>query len=48
MDNGGLTCFDLYGQTAIVRCINATVSLQRADIDAATGSLPPNLEASFT
>ena len=48
MDNGGLTCFDFYGQTAIVRCINATVSLQRADIDAATGSLPPNPEASFT
>ncbi len=34
IDNGSSTCVDLYGTTAIIRCVNATTALTRADIDA--------------
>ena len=34
IDNGSSTCVDLYGTTPIIRCVNATTALARADIEA--------------
>ena len=34
IDNGSSTCVDLYGTTPIIRCVNATTALSRADIEA--------------
>jgi 2,3-bisphosphoglycerate-dependent phosphoglycerate mutase/probable phosphoglycerate mutase len=34
IDNGSSTCVDLYGTTPIIRCVNATTALVRADIEA--------------
>jgi 2,3-bisphosphoglycerate-dependent phosphoglycerate mutase/probable phosphoglycerate mutase len=34
IDNGSSTCIDLYGTTPIIRWVNATTALSRADIEA--------------
>ena len=34
IDNGSSTCVDLYGSTPIIRCVNASTALSRADIEA--------------
>ncbi len=34
IDNGSSTCVDLYGATPIIRWVNATTALSRADIEA--------------